>query len=134
MSTNHSLLIVRSSTRSSAGCVAIESHATSVLCVYCQVKDSADNLKLATTIAIRYGAVRRTGFSLPSSTDSRDSESMPERQLLDYSTHRFRLFPLLATAYAFHFTGMELSDMHKALEDGLLEGDTSALPDVHATW
>eukprot|EP00434_Breviolum_minutum_P039161 symbB.v1.2.034764.t2/scaffold4548.1/size38217/1 len=51
-------------------------------------------LSMACTIAIRYSAVRRQGFT------SKDDGS--EMCILDYTMQQERLLPLLATAYAFH--------------------------------
>lgn len=53
--------------------------------------------KLALTIAIRYGTVRRQ-FS--------HKEGEPEKQILNYASHQFRLMPLLALSYAMHFGGV----------------------------
>jgi len=62
------------------------------------VMDSANAAKLALTIAIRYGAVRRQ-FA--------HKEGEPEKQILNYASHQFRLMPLLALAFAMHFGGMQ---------------------------
>merc|ERR1719183_706670 len=90
------------------------------------VEDSANVLKVATTIAIRYAAVRRAFH------DS-SGERLQEQKILDFQTHKYRLMPLLATAYAFHFTKAYMKDLYEGLQKGLDEGDVSALPDVHAT-
>lgn len=59
--------------------------------------DSANVSKLALTIAIRYGTVRRQ-FS--------HKEGEPEKQIINYASHQFRLMPLLALSYAMHFGGV----------------------------
>lgn len=59
--------------------------------------DSANVSKLALTIAIRYGTVRRQ-FSA--------KEGEPEKQILNYASHQFRLMPLLALTFAMHFGGV----------------------------
>ena len=64
--------------------------------------DSSNVSKLATTIAIRYGVVRRQ-FS---------QGDGPEKQILNYATHQFRLMPLLARTYAMHFGGVQTNKIY----------------------
>ena len=54
----------------------------------------------AVTIAVRYSSVRRQ-FS---DRDSRHPKA-PELAVLDYPTVQIRILPLLATAFALHYTG-----------------------------
>jgi hypothetical protein len=55
-------------------------------------------------------------------------------QVLDYQHSQRTLFPLLATAYAFHFTGEYMKRMYYKFEkDSRQGGDFSALPELHAT-
>jgi acyl-CoA oxidase len=61
------------------------------------IRDATINLSQALTIALRYSAVRRQGFL--HSTDI-------EQKVLDYKLQQYRLLPLLAASYAFHFTCM----------------------------
>jgi acyl-CoA oxidase len=65
----------------------------------------------ACTIAIRYGAVRRQGFI--------DEKEGQELQVLDYPTQQFRLLPLLASAFAFHFMGRRLASSIRETEASL---------------
>jgi acyl-CoA oxidase len=88
------------------------------------VEGAARTLARACTIAIRYSAVRRQ-FS--------DEDGEAERQVLDYQMQQYRLLPLLATAYAFHFTGKYMHDLWENMKKGLESSDASALPEVHAT-
>ena len=86
------------------------------------VTDSANVAKKALTIAIRYGAVRRQFAS--SSGEPKESSSNPqarplETQLLDYTIHQHRLIPLLAQAYAMHFTGVEMGKLYDSLMEKL---------------
>jgi len=117
------------------------------------VSDSANTLQLATTIAVRWAALRRQGapikeqsysstannnnkesnHSSSSSSTSTTASSEPEPQILDYVTHQARLMPLLATSVAFVFTAARMREMYDALMAGLDNEDVSALPDVHAT-
>jgi acyl-CoA oxidase len=57
----------------------------------------------------------------------------PEKQVLDYRMQQYRLLPLLATAYAFHFTGAYMRHLYDQLMLNIQSDDVSALPEVHAT-
>jgi len=85
---------------------------------------SSRTLAQACTVAIRYSAVRRQ-FS--------DADNEPEKQVLDYRMQQYRLLPLLATAYAFHFTGKYMAHIYNQLMRNIESDDVSALPEVHAT-
>lgn len=76
------------------------------------VMGSASTLSSACTIAVRYSAVRHQGFS------SHDDGS--ETCILDYTMQQQRLLPLLATSYAFHFTGKAMHGLTKS-------GDATAI-------
>ena len=67
------------------------------------VIDSGKALSAAATIAIRYSAVRKQGF-----TGKGDGQEM---SVLDYAMQQARLFPVLASAFAFHFTGLSMSEL-----------------------
>lgn len=54
----------------------------------------------------------------------------PEPQILDYQTQQYKLFPLLATAYAFHFVGAYIKDTYHRISGDIHEGDLSELPEV----
>lgn len=84
---------------------------------------SSAALGKALTIAIRYSAQRRQ-FG---------PKGGPETQVLDYTSLQFRLLPLLASAYAFHFTGRHMVLLLAQLLSGMSQGDLSALPVVHAS-
>ncbi|XP_072737779.1 peroxisomal acyl-coenzyme A oxidase 1 isoform X3 [Ciconia boyciana] len=87
------------------------------------VGDSARSLSRACTIAIRYSAVRHQSELKPGE---------PEPQILDYQTQQYKLFPLLATAYAFHFVGAYIKDTYRRVSGDINEGDLSELPELHA--
>ena len=53
-------------------------------------------LAKATTIAIRYSAIRRQTAKV---------EGQLETQVIDYQTQQNYLFPLMAMTFALHFTG-----------------------------
>jgi acyl-CoA oxidase len=73
------------------------------------VVDSGNVAKKALTIALRYAAIRRQ-FGHPNE---------PETKLLDYVIHQHRLIPLLAQAFAMHFTGKEVNVMCEELQERL---------------
>ncbi|KAH8552923.1 acyl-CoA dehydrogenase/oxidase C-terminal [Umbelopsis sp. PMI_123] len=81
------------------------------------VVDSGNVAKKALTIAIRYAAVRRQFAT--------KANQGVETKLLDYPIHQRRLMPLLAQAFAMHFTGTEMMEMYLTLMDQL----ESASPD-----
>uniref|UniRef100_M4B9A9 Acyl-coenzyme A oxidase n=1 Tax=Hyaloperonospora arabidopsidis (strain Emoy2) TaxID=559515 RepID=M4B9A9_HYAAE len=62
------------------------------------IRSAGINLAKACTIAIRYSAVRQQGF------DANNPSSKEELSVLDYQTQQYRLFPLLAAAYAIVLT------------------------------
>eukprot|EP00750_Incisomonas_marina_P003038 INCI12816.5.p1 GENE.INCI12816.5~~INCI12816.5.p1 ORF type:complete len:755 (-),score=127.09 INCI12816.5:1697-3961(-) len=102
------------------------------------VTDSALWLKAATTIAVRFLALRRQGEPLATkSKDSSDARSSDpaalarsmEPQILDYGTVQTRLMPLVATAYALNFTSkfmMSIAAPPGLKGDDSLEDETSS--------
>ena len=107
------------------------------------VTDSGNVAKKALTIAIRYGLVRRQFASNDENEKAKESPFPPvETQLMDYVIHQHRLMPLLAQAFAMHFTGVEMTKIYDNLMvqlDGLQPGDKNtndvldALKETHAT-
>ncbi|XP_060774936.1 peroxisomal acyl-coenzyme A oxidase 1 isoform X2 [Neoarius graeffei] len=87
------------------------------------VGDSAVALSKSCTIAIRYSAVRHQ-------SELRAGE--PEPQILDYQAQQYKLFPLLATAYAFTFVGQYMTDTYHRITGDINQGDFSQLPELHA--
>ncbi|KAK5946307.1 hypothetical protein PMZ80_000449 [Knufia obscura] len=84
-------------------------------------------LARACTIAVRYLSIRRQ-FA-----DRDSSGNAPEVAVLNYPTVQIRIFPLLATTYALHYTGEAMYNLYwdtrAAIEKG---GDTSRLAEMHA--
>jgi acyl-CoA oxidase len=70
------------------------------------VVDSGNMSKKALVIAIRYGLTRRQFGAKP---------GQEETLLMDYPIHQYRLMPLLAQAYAMHFTGKEVQRIYDKL-------------------
>ncbi|XP_033479161.1 peroxisomal acyl-coenzyme A oxidase 1 isoform X1 [Epinephelus lanceolatus] len=87
------------------------------------VGESARALSKACTIAIRYSAVRRQSEIRPGE---------PEPQILDYQTQQYKLFPLLATAYAFAFVGQYMRQTYHRISEDINQGDFSEMPELHA--
>ncbi|XP_060724645.1 peroxisomal acyl-coenzyme A oxidase 1 isoform X1 [Tachysurus vachellii] len=87
------------------------------------VGESAIALSKSCTIAIRYSAVRHQ-------SELRAGE--PEPQILDYQAQQYKLFPLLATAYAFTFVGQYMKNMYNRITGDINQGDFSELPELHA--
>ncbi|XP_039182538.1 peroxisomal acyl-coenzyme A oxidase 2 [Crotalus tigris] len=80
-------------------------------------------LMKACTIAIRYSVVRRQSELKPGE---------PEAKVLDYQTQQQKLFPQLATAYAFHFVCNYLLGIFKRCYIQTNEGKFDLLPELHA--
>ncbi|KAL2632344.1 hypothetical protein R1flu_017030 [Riccia fluitans] len=87
------------------------------------VKDASDILSRAVTIATRYSAVRRQFGG---------GEGNPETQVIDYKSQQSRLFPMLASAYAFRFVGEWMGHLYDDVMARLSVNDFSTLPEVHA--
>ncbi|KAE9613135.1 hypothetical protein Lal_00027466 [Lupinus albus] len=87
------------------------------------VFDASVALSRAVCIATRYSAVRRQFGS---------QDGSPETQVIDYKTQQARLFPLLASAYAFRFAGEWLKWLYTDVSQRLQAKDFSTLPEAHA--
>ncbi|KAL8091253.1 peroxisomal acyl-coenzyme A oxidase 1 [Apium graveolens] len=87
------------------------------------VKDASNALSRAVTIATRYSCVRRQFGS---------QNGGPETQVIDYKTQQNRLFPLLASAYAFRFVAEWLQWLYGDVTDRLKVNDFSTLQEAHA--
>ncbi|KAH7514198.1 peroxisomal acyl-coenzyme A oxidase 1 [Ziziphus jujuba] len=87
------------------------------------VSDASCALSRAVCIATRYSAVRRQFGS---------QKGGVETQVIDYKTQQSRLFPLLASAYAFRFVGEWLKWLYTDVTERLQANDFSTLPEAHA--
>lgn len=87
------------------------------------VLDASVYLSRAVTIAVRYSAVRRQFAA---------QKEQPETQVIDYMTQKSRLFPLLATTYAYRFLGEWMSWLYSDVMARLERKDFSTLAEVHA--
>lgn len=81
-------------------------------------------LARAVTIAIRY-CVHRRQFS--------DGKTDLERQVISYASVQYRLYPLLAQAYASIISGRELFSLYTNMNEALVQrNDTSMLAEMHS--
>ncbi|CAI9571059.1 unnamed protein product [Staurois parvus] len=87
------------------------------------VGDSARSLSRACTIAIRYSAVRNQSEIIVGD---------PGPQILNFQTQQYKLFPLLATAYAFNFVGLYMSQTYQRINGDIQQGNLNELPELHA--
>ncbi|GIZ39361.1 hypothetical protein CKM354_000274800 [Cercospora kikuchii] len=81
----------------------------------------------AVTIAVRYTTVRHQFQD----RDSKD-KSAPELSVLDYPTVQIRILPLLATAFALHFTGEAMYNLYSSTRAEIDQGDFTKLAILHA--
>jgi len=91
------------------------------------VTDASIYLSRAVTIAVRYSAVRRQFTKKDGNKDGN-----LELQVIDYRTQQSRLFPLLATAYAYRVVGFWMKLLYADVMERLKHNDFSTLPEVHA--
>ncbi|CAK9217123.1 unnamed protein product [Sphagnum troendelagicum] len=87
------------------------------------VTDASIYLSRAVTIAVRYSAIRRQFGA---------KDDKPEVQVIDYRTQQYRLFPLLATVYAYRIVGFWMKWLYEDVTERLNNNDFSTLPEVHA--
>ncbi|PUZ62601.1 hypothetical protein GQ55_4G369900 [Panicum hallii var. hallii] len=87
------------------------------------VADASKALSRAVCIAVRYSAIRKQFGS---------QDGGPETQVLNYKTQQSRLFPLLASAYAFRFVGDWLNWLYTDVTQKLEAKDFSTLQEAHA--
>lgn len=52
---------------------------------------------------------------------------------MDYQLQQYALLPLLAAAYALHFTSDDMMRMYNECSAAINAGDLSQLPELHAT-
>lgn len=94
------------------------------------VRESGRALARGVTIAIRYCSIRRQ-FQ-----DRDHPDESGEKQVIDYTMVQYRLFPLLATTFALHFTGKNMMALYlearRAFESGSSDG-SARLAELHAT-
>ncbi|KAJ5890962.1 uncharacterized protein N7473_007190 [Penicillium subrubescens] len=83
-------------------------------------------LARAVTVAVRYTAIRRQ-------FQDRDSDKNgPEMSVLDYPTVQIRILPLVATAFALHYTGLSMQNVYRATREDIESGDFRSLAHMHS--
>lgn len=87
------------------------------------VQDAATYLKKAVTITTRYSAVRHQSQIKPDE---------PEPQILDFVTQQYKIFPYIATCFAFQYTANWLWDVYNNVTEELETGQLENLPELHA--
>ncbi|RFU31961.1 hypothetical protein B7463_g4381, partial [Scytalidium lignicola] len=85
-------------------------------------------LARAVTVAVRYLSIRRQFKDRDAAGDS-----VLETAVLDYPTVQIRVLPLLATAFALHYSGQAMGDLYQRTRKEIEGGDFAALADLHST-
>ncbi|KAG0291996.1 hypothetical protein BGZ98_002770, partial [Dissophora globulifera] len=85
----------------------------------------------AATIATRYSAIRRQFVDKDS--PKKLGNQIIETPVLDYSMQQYRLFPIIAAAYACFLTSKEMMRLYHMNLKNMASGDFSLLADVHAS-
>ncbi|KAG0257963.1 hypothetical protein BG011_003630 [Mortierella polycephala] len=107
------------------------SYGTMVLIRASLVGSARNGLAKAVTIATRYSAIRRQFVDKDS--PKMMGKEVVETPVLDYSTQQYRLFPIIAAAYACFFTSKEMMRLYHLNIKNMASGDFSLLADVHAS-
>ncbi|MBW0520497.1 hypothetical protein O181_060212 [Austropuccinia psidii MF-1] len=95
------------------------------------VKQAREVLARASIVAIRYCAIRRQFADKDAPV--MDSKKPAENPVLDYQMVQYRIFPILAQAFACHYTGVEMFRLYDESQRNMSQGDFSLLADVHAS-
>ncbi|XP_017768288.1 PREDICTED: probable peroxisomal acyl-coenzyme A oxidase 1 [Nicrophorus vespilloides] len=87
------------------------------------VEDAAFFLRKAVTIATRYSAVRH---------QCQLKAGEPETQIMDYITQQYKLFPNIATFFAYSYVAKWLWEYYNNVTGELEAGILDRLPELHA--
>lgn len=83
-------------------------------------------LARSATVAIRYCSIRRQ-------FQDRDAKNqVGETPVIDYVTVQYRLFPVLAQAFALHYMGKQMFELYEANVKAMGKGNFELLADLHA--
>ncbi|KAK0542516.1 hypothetical protein OC846_006714 [Tilletia horrida] len=85
----------------------------------------------AVTIATRYCAIRRQFADRDHPLYEANGKPL-ETPVLDYTMVQIRLFPILARAFAFHYTAKFMFELYDRNQANVQKGDLSLLADMHA--
>ncbi|ELT92563.1 hypothetical protein CAPTEDRAFT_167362 [Capitella teleta] len=80
-------------------------------------------LAQACTIAVRYSCVRRQSELVPGG---------PEPKVLDFQTQQYKLLPVLASCYAYWFSGLFIRMTYFQINYEIQQGNIDLLPELHA--
>lgn len=95
------------------------------------VQQARSVLMRSVTVAIRYCAVRRQ-FADHDSPKFEGNKPI-ETQVLDYTMVQARIFPILAKAYAFHYTSKYMFELYNKNIENINQGDLSLMAETHAS-
>ncbi|XP_004530468.1 probable peroxisomal acyl-coenzyme A oxidase 1 [Ceratitis capitata] len=87
------------------------------------IRDLSQTLAKASTIAMRYSAVRRQSPIDPNE---------PEPQIIEHTTQQLKVFPQIAKAIVFKITGECIWNMFNNVTGELEQGNMDRLPEMHA--
>ncbi|XP_019847959.2 probable peroxisomal acyl-coenzyme A oxidase 1 [Bactrocera dorsalis] len=87
------------------------------------IRDLSQTLAKASTIAMRYSAVRRQSPIDP---------NKPEPQIIEHTTQQLKVFPQIAKAIIFKITGEHIWNMFNNVSGELEQGNMDRLPEMHA--
>ncbi|ORX44090.1 acyl-CoA oxidase [Hesseltinella vesiculosa] len=99
------------------------------------VIESRNILARAATVAIRYSSIRSQGADAanPKKMVVDGVTKIVETPVLDYMMQQYRLLPIVAQAYACHFTGKAMHRKYYENQARMAQGDFSFLADLHAS-
>ncbi|KAI8065859.1 hypothetical protein BC940DRAFT_340932 [Gongronella butleri] len=99
------------------------------------VMESRYVIARAATVAVRYSSIRSQGSDAanPKTITVGNSTKTVETPVLDYTMQQYRLLPIIAQAYACHFTGQAMHKMYYDNQEHMARGDFSYLADLHAS-
>ena len=101
-----------------------------LLCHQNNIKEASTCFKLMTPCVIKVYKIFLFPAMIPKHCYFHLYSSQPEPQILDYQTQQYKLFPLLASAYAIWFTGMKIREIYFTVTYDIMQGDTEKLPEV----
>jgi acyl-CoA oxidase len=88
-------------------------------------------LAKAVTIATRYSAIRNQ--FVDAANPRKWENKIVETAVLDYTMQQYRMFPIIAQAYACFFTGREMFRMYNENQKNMSKGNFTLLADLHAS-
>ncbi|RCI02106.1 hypothetical protein CU098_011478, partial [Rhizopus stolonifer] len=88
-------------------------------------------LAKATTVAVRYSAVRQQ--FVDAANPRKWDNKVIETPVLDYTMQQYRLLPAVASAYACFFTGREMIRLYDLNQEAMQQGNFNLLADLHAS-